>query len=105
MVAARTAVAWMGMISGVWRHSIEKKADAINDMTTLIRLQLAKATPDQGKVDENLPQFSGLSLRLKKGLLMLLSRMKKREVRFRLTVFLESDCNNYGVMSRTTKFI
>lgn len=65
LVGARTAVAWMGMVSTYWRHTIEKKADAINDSSTLIRLLLAKDYPDMIKVEEHLKSIQLLVAQIK----------------------------------------
>jgi signal transduction histidine kinase len=37
LVSARTAVAWMGMTSSVWRHRIKTEANVIEDLVELIR--------------------------------------------------------------------
>ncbi|MCB8983382.1 MAG: GAF domain-containing protein [Ardenticatenaceae bacterium] len=43
LVGARTALAWMGMASNAWRHSIEGHAVSIQGAVTLLRMDLAKA--------------------------------------------------------------
>ncbi|MCP4421574.1 MAG: GAF domain-containing protein, partial [Chloroflexi bacterium] len=43
LVGARTALAWMGMASNAWRHSIEGDAVNIRNIVTLLRPQIKKA--------------------------------------------------------------
>ncbi|MEJ2749203.1 MAG: GAF domain-containing sensor histidine kinase, partial [Anaerolineae bacterium] len=43
LVGARTALAWMGMASNAWRHSIEGDAVNIRNSVTLLRLQVETA--------------------------------------------------------------
>lgn len=42
-LAARTAVAWMGMVSATWRHKIEGHAATISTEVNIIRAELARA--------------------------------------------------------------
>jgi len=45
ILAARTALAWAGMVSSKWRHSIEKHAITIREQIGLLRDDLAKLPP------------------------------------------------------------
>jgi GAF domain-containing protein len=46
LVGARTALAWMGMASSAWRHSIEGHATNIKAAVTLLRSQIQQAVKD-----------------------------------------------------------
>lgn len=46
LMAARTSVAWIGMVGSVWRHTVDKHAIIIRDASDLIRAQLESSTPD-----------------------------------------------------------
>jgi GAF domain-containing protein len=54
LMAARTAMAWIGMVSSVWRHSIGNQAVTVRDNVPLIRRELEKRTPNQAFVLERL---------------------------------------------------
>lgn len=49
MLAARTALAWMGMVSSTWRHSLSMHATTIEDIVLLANRDL-----DRGEVPEKL---------------------------------------------------
>ena len=64
LVGARTALAWMGMTSNAWRHSIEGDAINIRSITSLLRSQLQTIVPDQTslqKIDERLSLMERLA--------------------------------------------
>jgi hypothetical protein len=44
-LGGRTALAWTGMVSSVWRHAIMENAITIRDHVQLLRLDLAKPEP------------------------------------------------------------
>jgi PAS domain S-box-containing protein len=57
LVGARTAVAWMGMVSSTWRHNVGNYATTIQDLVELARRDLAKgAAPD--KIRERLSHIT-----------------------------------------------
>ncbi len=45
LVGARTALAWMGMTSSVWRHAIDKHAVTIREQSQLLRTEMRKPSP------------------------------------------------------------
>ena len=61
MVGARTAVAWMGMTSSVWRHAIEKHAITIRDTSQLLRMELQKGAAWSSYVQEKLDTIERLA--------------------------------------------
>lgn len=46
LMAARTSVAWVGMVGSVWRHTIDKHAITIREASNLIRSELESPVPD-----------------------------------------------------------
>ena len=53
LVGARTALAWMGMVSTAWRHAIGGYATTIRDWVAVTRLDLERGAP-VGKLQERL---------------------------------------------------
>ncbi len=49
MVRARTAVAWMGMASSIWRHDIGNYAVTIRDQITLLQNDINSLPPNQAQ--------------------------------------------------------
>jgi len=62
LVGARTALAWMGMASNVWRHSIDTHATTIRDRVTLIRSDLVK--PNGESIETHLEIIEGLARKI-----------------------------------------
>jgi len=61
LVGARTAVAWMGMVSGAWRHSIDKHALTIREKIQLSRGELRRAFPRSPNVAKRLDDIERLA--------------------------------------------
>jgi PAS domain S-box-containing protein len=53
-LAAQTSVAWVGMVSSVWRHAIEKHALTIREQIQLLRLEIQKPSPRSPTIQEKL---------------------------------------------------
>jgi len=62
-LAARTALAWTGMISSTWRHAIEKHAITIRDQIELCRRDLAES-PRADSLSERLNMIERLANRI-----------------------------------------
>lgn len=60
-VASRTALAWMGMVSNVWRHTIEKHAQTIRVQVHLLRTLLKKTASDDASIGEHLTNIERLA--------------------------------------------
>lgn len=60
LVGARTALAWMGMVSSTWRHAIEKHAITIRDQAELLRNDLAPSL-ESDRVDRRLDMIQRLA--------------------------------------------
>lgn len=57
LIGARTAVAWMGMASSIWRHSVEGKAINIHNLLTLIYADIDNiklSSSDRKKLEKRL---------------------------------------------------
>lgn len=61
LLAARTAVAWIGMISSTWRHAIEKHAITIREQIALLREDLRKFKRKEITVDHRLDMIERLA--------------------------------------------
>jgi len=48
LVGARTALAWMGMTSSVWRHTLDKHALTIREQVQLLRKDLERVPHESG---------------------------------------------------------
>lgn len=59
-----TALAKMGMISTVWRHSIENHAETIYEMVDLLRGDLENPFQDKGRIAEKLSKIQNLAIRI-----------------------------------------
>lgn len=57
LLAARTAVAWVGMASSTWRHEVNKYASTISDNVWLIRHALPK--PALERIEKYLQRIEG----------------------------------------------
>jgi len=62
--AARTQLAWVGMVSGAWRHSIEKHALTIRERTDLVRTALQKDNSITDKVADHLNVISEVASKI-----------------------------------------
>ncbi len=60
MLAARTALAWTGMVSSTWRHAIEKHAVTIREQIEHLRNDLAKL-PKSDSIDKRLEMIERLA--------------------------------------------
>lgn len=60
LVGARTALAWTGMISSTWRHTIEKHAITIREQIELLRGDLAKL-PKNDSIEKRLEMMERLA--------------------------------------------
>jgi len=56
MLAARTAVAWMGMVSAIWRHEIEGHAATISVEINTIRAELEQASRSDATITPRLEE-------------------------------------------------
>jgi DNA-binding LacI/PurR family transcriptional regulator/GAF domain-containing protein/anti-sigma regulatory factor (Ser/Thr protein kinase) len=63
LVAGRTALAWMGMTSSVWRHSVDANAVIIRDEIQLLNWDLEKAGISQ-KILERLKKIERLATKI-----------------------------------------
>jgi len=73
LLAGRTALAWVGMISSTWRHSIEKHAITIREQTQLIRDKI-QTKFDLNDLNDRLDMLERLANQiLKKPIIMPLS--------------------------------
>ncbi|MGC9024167.1 MAG: GAF domain-containing protein [Chloroflexia bacterium] len=65
LIGTRTALAWMGMTSSVWRHAIDKHALTIREQIQLLRKDLGQASWHEHhtkvKVDERLSTIERLA--------------------------------------------
>jgi signal transduction histidine kinase len=76
LVAARTALAWMGMADSVWRHATDKHALTIREQTQLLRRNLCQIDLQEkkGKINDRLAMIERLADKiLKKPLALPLS--------------------------------
>jgi len=67
LVGSRTALAWMGMASNAWRHSIEGHAINICNITTLLRQQLADRTVEEELsfiIEDKLVRIENLAMKI-----------------------------------------
>jgi PAS domain S-box-containing protein len=66
LVGARTALAWMGMASSTWRHSIEGDAIKIGHRVTLMQARLAQLEDETllAELNEHLGHIEELSQRI-----------------------------------------
>lgn len=55
-VGNMTAVAWMGLVSGTWRHSISNKAITISELTCHVQKDLAKGASGE-KINQRLEKI------------------------------------------------
>jgi GAF domain-containing protein len=63
MVGARTALAWMGMTSSAWRHTIDRYALNIEEQIDPLRKELGRVLPtnDHPRIDELLSRIRRLA--------------------------------------------
>lgn len=61
LVGARTALAWMGMVSGEWMHTIKKKTITLREEVQRLRQQLEHGNPDPEKLEARLNRMERLA--------------------------------------------
>jgi GAF domain-containing protein len=61
-MAARTAVAWIGMVSAQWRHQLESDVTTIRDSVPLLRSAIAAHADD--KIDQRLTTIERIAKRI-----------------------------------------
>lgn len=64
LVGTRTAVAWMGMTSSIWRHAIEKHAITIRDTSKLLREDLQHGPVSPLHIQERLDTIERMATRI-----------------------------------------
>jgi GAF domain-containing protein/anti-sigma regulatory factor (Ser/Thr protein kinase) len=60
-----TAVAWMGLVSGAWRHTIGNMATTISDLSLLAQIDLEKGEPAE-KIDMRLKKIQEIVAEIQK---------------------------------------
>ncbi len=61
LLAAQTFISWIGMVSSVWRHAIEKHALTIREQIQLLRLEMKKPSPRLSRIQEKLDTIERLA--------------------------------------------